>query len=56
MDWTWTFLLLGGAGAGFINAIGGGGSVLTLPVLMVAGLDASVANGTNRVAVAVHRA
>lgn len=45
-------LLLGGAGAGFINAVAGGGSALTLPLLMLTGLDASVANGTNRVAVA----
>lgn len=46
-------LLLGGAGAGFINAVAGGGSALTLPLLMLIGLDASVANGTNRVAVGV---
>lgn len=49
-------LLAGGAGAGFINAIAGGGSALTLPLLMLIGLDASVANGTNRVAVGVQAA
>ena len=47
----WVILLLAGGGAGFVNAIAGGGSALTLPILMVAGLDASVANGTNRLCV-----
>ncbi len=56
MDLTWLLLLVGGAGAGFINAIAGGGSVLTLPILMLSGLDASVANGTNRLAVALQGA
>ena len=50
MELNWFLLLVGGAGAGFINAIAGGGSVLTLPILMLSGLDASVANGTNRLA------
>lgn len=49
-------LLLGGAAAGFINAVAGGGSALTLPLLMLTGLDAAVANGTNRVAVTVQAA
>lgn len=40
-----------GAVAGFINVIAGGGSALTLPVLIFLGLDSSVANGTNRVGV-----
>lgn len=37
--------------AGGINTVAGGGSNLTLPVLMMLGLPADVANGTNRVAV-----
>lgn len=37
--------------AGGINTVAGGGSNLTLPVLMLLGLPADVANGTNRVAV-----
>jgi hypothetical protein len=47
-----TALLLLGTGivAGFINTVAGGGSVITLPVL-VALMGASVANGTNRVAI-----
>ncbi len=46
-------LALGGAGlaAGFINTLAGGGSLLTLPALMLTGLDASVANATNRIGV-----
>lgn len=46
-------LLLAGTGllAGGINTIAGGGSNLTLPALMVLGLPADVANGTNRIAV-----
>lgn len=49
-------LLLGGAVAGFVNAVAGGGSALTVPLLMLTGMDAAVANGTNRVAVAVQAA
>ena len=37
--------------AGVINTIAGGGSFLTLPALMLFGLDPKLANGTNRVAV-----
>ncbi|MCA9655212.1 MAG: sulfite exporter TauE/SafE family protein [Myxococcales bacterium] len=39
--------------AGIVNAMAGGGSLLTLPVLMALGLPPSVANGTNRVGVLV---
>ena len=39
--------------ASFINIMAGGGSVLTLGVLMLFGLDASVANGTNRFGIIV---
>ena len=37
--------------AAIINVIAGGGSFLTLPLLIFLGLPASVANGTNRVGV-----
>ena len=37
--------------AGGINTVAGGGSNLTLPVLMMLGLPAEIANGTNRVGV-----
>lgn len=44
-------LFLFGVFAGFINVVAGGGSTLTLPFLMLMGLDASVANGTNRIGI-----
>ena len=44
-------LCLTGFFAGGINTIAGGGSSLTLPVLMMLGLPADIANGTNRVAI-----
>lgn len=37
--------------AGIINTLAGGGSNLTLPALMMLGLPADIANGTNRIAV-----
>lgn len=46
-------LFIIGSAAGFLNVLAGGGSSLTLPALIFLGLDASVANGTNRVAVLV---
>lgn len=44
-------LALLGMIAGWINTLAGGGSNLTLPMLMVLGLPPDVANGTNRVGV-----
>ncbi|MBU0552200.1 sulfite exporter TauE/SafE family protein [Myxococcota bacterium] len=44
-------LFMGGAAAGFINVSAGAGSALTIPLLMLGGLDANVANGTNRLAI-----
>ena len=43
-------LVVGGV-AGIINTLAGGGSLLTLPVLIFIGLPAPVANGTNRIAI-----
>ena len=42
-----------GAGlvAGFLNVMAGGGSLITLPLLIFMGLPVAVANGTNRVAI-----
>jgi uncharacterized membrane protein YfcA len=37
--------------AGFINTLAGSGSLITLPVLILLGLPANVANGTNRLGV-----
>lgn len=46
-------LLLAGGGlvAGVVNTLAGGGSLLTVPLLVLAGLPGPVANGTNRVGV-----
>lgn len=44
-------LLAVGTIAGFLNVTAGGGSTLTMPTLIFLGLDAALANGTNRVAI-----
>jgi len=46
-------ILVAGVAAGIINTMAGGGSLLTLPVLIFMGLPSAVANGTNRVAIEV---
>ena len=46
-------LIVAGLMVGFINTLAGGGSIISLSVLMVLGLPANVANGTNRIAIAV---
>jgi uncharacterized membrane protein YfcA len=48
-----TFLLLAAAGfvASVVNTLAGGGSFLTLPLLIFLGLPAAEANGTNRLGV-----
>lgn len=49
----WQLILLATLGivAGVLNVIAGGGSLLTLPVMIFMGIPESVANGTNRVAI-----
>ena len=53
MDQWISFLMLFGTGclAGILNVVAGGGSFLTLPLLIFLGLPPRLANGTNRVAV-----
>lgn len=46
-------LFVAGTVAGTLNVIAGGGSLLTLPLMIFLGLPAGVANGTNRVAILV---
>ncbi len=50
---TSALLLVVGVIAGTLNVIAGGGSMLTLPVMIFLGLPPTVANGTNRVAIVV---
>jgi hypothetical protein len=54
IDW-WQLVLLAGVGliSGFLNVLAGGGSLLTLPMLIFIGLPAAEANGTNRIGIAV---
>lgn len=49
--WKYILLAITGLVAGIINVMSGGGSLLTLPVLILAGMDGPVANGTNRIAI-----
>ena len=49
-------LFLVGLIAGTLNVVAGGGSMLTLPVLIFLGLPPTVANGTNRLAILVESA
>ena len=44
-------LVVVGLVSGFINTLAGGGSMLTLPALMMMGMPADIANATNRVGV-----
>ena len=44
-------LVIVGIVAGFLNVMAGGGSVITLPLLIFLGLDSPLANGTNRLAI-----
>ncbi|OFY17127.1 MAG: hypothetical protein A2X11_01450 [Bacteroidetes bacterium GWE2_42_24] len=53
MELTLQLIILGLAGivVGIINTLSGGGSIISLSLLMFFGLDANIANGTNRVAI-----
>lgn len=48
---SWLLLALGGLVAGVINTLAGGGSLITVPLLVFMGLPATTANGTNRIGV-----
>lgn len=49
----WQILLLAlvGVAAGWLNVMAGGGSLLTIPVMLFMGIPGPVANGTNRIAI-----
>lgn len=49
--WQLAVLALVGAAAGFVNTVAGAGSLLSLRALMLFGMPAGIANGTNRVPV-----
>ncbi len=50
-----SFIILAtvGAIAGFLNVLAGGGSALTIPIMIFLGYDATIANGSNRIAIQV---
>lgn len=49
----WQYILLTCAGviAGWLNVMAGGGSMLTVPIMLFMGMPGPVANGTNRIAI-----
>ncbi|MEM9254021.1 MAG: sulfite exporter TauE/SafE family protein [Pseudomonadota bacterium] len=49
--WQLGLLVSVGLVAGFLNVMAGGGSLLTVPVMVFLGLPGPVANGTNRIAI-----
>lgn len=49
--WQLPLLFAVGIVAGILNVLAGGGSLLTLPLLIFMGLPSAVANGTNRIAI-----
>lgn len=44
-------LIAGGLAAGVVNTLAGGGSLISVPLLVLIGLPGTVANGTNRIGV-----
>jgi hypothetical protein len=54
LSWAESLALVGvGAVSGALNVLAGGGSFLSLPLLIFLGLPPGVANGTNRIAILV---
>ena len=54
MHWqTIAILITAGLIVGFINTLAGGGSAISLSTLILLGLPANVANGTNRIAILI---
>lgn len=49
--WQIVVLALVGVAAGWLNVMAGGGSLLTVPVMLFMGIPGPVANGTNRIAI-----
>lgn len=53
---TLVLIVISGLAAGIINTIAGGGAMFTVPALMLLGMPADVANGTNRLSVVLQSA
>ncbi len=52
--WEISLLIVAGVAGGFINVMAGGGSVITVPVMIFLGVPGPVANGTNRLPILAH--
>jgi uncharacterized membrane protein YfcA len=51
--WYFPLLAVAGIAVGFLNVMAGGGSLISMPILIFLGLEPAMANGTNRVAILV---
>jgi uncharacterized membrane protein YfcA len=49
--WHYAALIVAGVFGGIINVMAGGGSILTVPLMILLGVPGPVANGTNRIAI-----
>lgn len=49
--WQILLLIFAGVFAGWLNVLAGGGSLLTVPIMLFMDIPAPVANGTNRIAI-----
>ena len=49
--WQIFVLALAGVVAGWLNVMAGGGSLLTVPIMLFMGIPGPIANGTNRIAI-----
>ena len=51
--WFFPLLAVVGVAVGFLNVMAGGGSLISMPILIFLGLEPAMANGTNRVAILI---
>ena len=49
--WQLGLIAIVGVASGFLNVVAGGGSLLTVPVMVFLGMPGPVANGTNRIGI-----
>ncbi|MHA7871564.1 MAG: sulfite exporter TauE/SafE family protein [Hyphococcus sp.] len=49
--WKIALLFVAGVASGWINVLAGGGSILSVPIMVFMGLPGPVANGTNRIGI-----
>ena len=49
--WKLGLLFVAGVASGWINVLAGGGSILSVPIMVFLGLPGPVANGTNRIGI-----